>query len=284
MNHQKILITGNNGQLGRALTEHYSTAQSYDSKQLDISSQEDLSKIAWDKLDVIINAAAYTNVDYAETNEGRQLAWRINANGTRNLANLALKHSLTLVHISTDYVFDGTIKPHDEEEALSPINVYGQSKAAGDIAVSLVEKHYSLRTSWLIGNGKNFVQTMLELAQKKIEPKIVSDQIGRLTFTNELVRVIDYLLANRPAYGTYNVSNSGPEISWSDLTRLIFKLSGHNLKVYDTTTEEYFKDKPNSANRPLNSVFDLTKITSTGFISNDWQIELKNYIKERISN
>lgn len=282
MDQAKILITGGNGQLGSALKERYPDAQSYSSKQLDITNQESLSKLDLSNFEVIINAAAYTNVDGAETTEGRYLAWQVNGHGSKNLAEIALKHSLTLITISTDYVFDGSQKPHKEEELFSPINVYGQSKAAGDLVTSLLPKHYLLRTSWVIGDGKNFVQTMIELAKKDIEPKIVADQIGRLTFTSELVKVIDHLLTNKPAYGTYNVSNSGPETSWANLTRLIFKLGGYNLGVEDVSTEEYFREKPQAAKRPLNSLFDLTKLQSTGFISTDWQEDLKQYLKGRM--
>lgn len=282
MDQTKILITGSNGQLGSALKERYPDAQSYSSKQLDITNQESLYKLDWSNFEVIINAAAYTNVDGAETTEGRYLAWRVNSSGARNLAEIALKHSLMLINISTDYVFDGSQKPHKEEEPFSPINVYGQSKAAGDLVTSLLPKHYLLRTSWVIGDGKNFVQTMIELAKKDIEPKIVADQIGRLTFTSELVKVTNHLLTDKPAYGTYNVSNSGPETSWTNLTRLIFKLGGYNLGVEDVSTEEYFREKPQAAKRPLNSLFDLTKLQSTGFISTDWQDDLKKYLKGRI--
>ncbi len=281
MDQTKILITGSNGQLGSALKERYPDAQSYSSKQLDITNQESLSKLDWSSFEVIINAAAYTNVDAAETAEGRHLAWQVNADGARNLTEIALKHNCVFVNISTDYVFDGNQKPHKEEEPFSPINVYGQSKAAGDLVTSLSPKYYLLRTSWVIGNGKNFVQTMIELAQKNVEPKIVADQIGRLTFTAELVKAIDHLLVSKPAYGTYNVSNSGSETSWANLTRLIFKLGGYNLRVEDVSTEEYFREKPQAAKRPLNSLFDLTKLQSTGFISTDWQEDLKKYLKGR---
>ncbi len=281
MNESKILIIGANGQLGSALKEKYPLATALNSNELDITNLSNLQKtINWQNFLTIINAAAYTNVDGAETTTGRKIAWQVNGNGPRNLANIATKHNLTLVHISTDYVFDGAEENHLENETFSPLNVYGQSKAAGDIAVSLAPKQYTLRTSWVIGQGKNFVKTMLELATKNIEPKVVSDQIGRLTFTSELVRAIDYLLENSPSYGTYNVSNSGESTSWSNITRAIFKLANVNLKVTDTTTAEYFKDKPGSAPRPLNSTLDLTKIHNTGFKSNTWQDDLLSYIKK----
>ncbi len=281
MDESKLLIIGANGQLGSALKEKYPLATALNSNELDITNLSNLQKtINWQNFLTIINAAAYTNVDGAETTTGRKIAWQVNASGPRNLANIATKHNLTLIHISTDYVFDGVEENHLENETFSPLNVYGQSKAAGDIAVSLTSKQYTLRTSWVIGQGKNFVKTMLELASKNIEPKVVSDQIGRLTFTSELVRAIDHLLENNPSYGTYNVSNTGESTSWSDITRTIFKLANVNLKVTDTTTAEYFKDKPGVAPRPLNSTLDLTKIHNTGFKSNTWHDDLLSYIKQ----
>lgn len=215
----------------------------------------------------------------AEASEGRLASWRVNATGVRNLAAVAAARSMTLVHISSDYVFDGTASPHREDEPFSPLNVYGNSKAAGDIAASLVPQHYILRTTWVIGEGKNFVRTMLGLAQKGISPTVVGDQIGRLTFTSELVRAIDHLLTNKAAYGTYNVTNSGNTASWADITRTIFKQSGHaDLMVTDTTTAEYFAGKSGIAPRPLLSEMDLSKIQATGFHGRDWQDDLNDYI------
>ena len=142
---------------------------------------------------------------------------------------------MTLIHISSDYVFDGTREPHMEDEAFSPLSVYGASKAAGDLLVEQLEKHYLLRTTWVIGEGKNFVRTMLGLAEKGIEPTVVADQIGRLTFTSELVRAIDHLLVNQAVFGTYNVTNDGPLASWAEITRKIFALASYdNLTVTDT--------------------------------------------------
>src|SRR6185436_14057478 len=133
------------------------------------------------------------------------------------------------------------------------------------IVASLVPRHYILRTSWVIGEGKNFVRTMLELGAKGIAPTVVSDQIGRLTFTTELVRVISHFLEATPPYGTYNVSNGGEPANWADITREIFKQAGHNLLVTNTTTAEYFADKPEVAPRPLQSTLDLAKLEATGF-------------------
>jgi dTDP-4-dehydrorhamnose 3,5-epimerase len=132
----------------------------------------------------------------------------------------------------------------------------------------------------VIGDGKNFVRTMLELGRKGVNPSVVADQVGRPTFTSELVRAIDHLLKNNPEYGLYNVSNGGDPVSWSQFTREIFMQAGLSNTVTDTTTKEYFKGKPHSAPRPLNSLFDLSKIQATGFTFTDWRDDLAEYIKK----
>jgi dTDP-4-dehydrorhamnose 3,5-epimerase len=284
MNDSEIFIVGANGQLGRALKAKYPNAQSADIDQLDITNAESVKNYDWSKIKIILNAAAYTNVDGAETAEGRVAAWNVNAMAVGYLVKAAAEHDITLVHVSTDYVFDGTKDPHTEDEPFSPLGVYAQTKAAGDIAVSLAPKHYILRSSWVVGDGPNFVRTMLGLGEKGIAPTVVADQIGRLTFTTELVKIIDHLLMTNVAYGTYNASNSGEPASWSEITRAIFKEAGYDLKVTDTTTEEYFKDKDSIAPRPLKSTLALDKLEATGFQPADWHKDLANYIaKERQS-
>ncbi len=284
MEESSILIVGAGGQLGLALQQRYPQAQAVDSGQLDITNADALANFNWTAIKIILNAAAYTNVDGAESAEGRVAAWKVNATGSRNLADIAIRHDITIVHISTEYVFDGTQNPHTETEPFSPLGVYAQSKAAGDIAVSLVPKHYILRTSWVIGEGKNFVRTMISLGQKGISPSVVSDQLGRLTFTSELVRAIDHLLSTLSPYGTYNVSNGGGTASWADVTREVFKFGGFfSSEVTDTTTAEYFKDKPEAAPRPLLSVLDLSKLESTGFASVDWLEDLKTYVEKELA-
>jgi dTDP-4-dehydrorhamnose reductase len=276
----QILIVGANGQLGVALQAKYPGAQAVDSSQFDITSAEAVAGFDWSGIRTVLNAAAYTNVDGAETPEGRVAAWKVNATGVRNLAKAALQHDLTLVHISTDYVFDGTQDNHGEDEAFSPLGVYGQSKAAGDIAVSLAPRYYILRTTWMIGEGKNFVRTMLSLGERNIAPTVVNDQIGRLTFTSELVRIIDHLLTTQAPFGTYNATNNGEPGSWAAITREIFSLAGYDLTVGDTSTAEYFAGKENISPRPLNSIMNLDKLTETGFDSNDWHEDLVQYLKE----
>ena len=278
---KNYVIIGAKGQLGTALQQQYPLARAVDVDELDITDKDAVAAFDWRGTEVILNAAAYTNVDGAETAEGRLLAWKINADAVVNLVAVAAQHDATLVHISTEYVFDGTQSPHQEDEPLSPLSVYGASKAAGDAAVSLTPKHYLLRTSWVIGEGKNFVNTMLTLADKGVEPAVVSDQVGRLTFTSELVRAIHHLLMEQADYGTYNITNGGEAVSWADVTREIFQLVDYGGVVTDVTTEEYFADKPEAAQRPLQSTLDLTKIEQTGFAPRDWRVDLKQYIQSK---
>jgi dTDP-4-dehydrorhamnose 3,5-epimerase len=280
LDEQALLIIGANGQLGKALQTRYPNAKALDSEALDISNSQAVESYDWSGVKIIFNAAAYTNVDGAETAEGRVAAWRVNATGSANLARAAINNDLTLVHVSSDYVFDGTQNTHSEEEPLSPLGVYGQSKAAGDVAVSLVPKHYILRTSWVIGEGKNFVRTMLGLGQKGISPTVVADQVGRLAFTDELVRAINHLLTTNAPFGIYNASNSGEPSSWADITREIFKQGGFDLTVTDATTAEYFAGKPDIAPRPLQSTLSLDKLQSTGFQPKDWRENLVSYIEK----
>lgn len=283
MDGSRFIIIGANGQLGKALAKKYPNAQQVDQAELDITNKQAVNNFDWSSVDVILNAAAYTNVDGAETPEGRVLSWTVNAQAVSYLAQAAIKHDLTLIHVSSEYVFDGTKSPHTESEPFSPLGVYAQSKAAGDITASLVPKHYILRTSWVIGDGNNFVRTMIGLANRDISPSVVGDQIGRLTFTPTLVDAIDHLLNTQAVPGTYNVSNEGNPASWADITREIFAaMNRPDLTVTDVATTEYFKDKPESAPRPLQSALDLTKIKATGLELRNWQTDLSEYVKKEI--
>jgi dTDP-4-dehydrorhamnose reductase len=283
MDGSNFFLTGANGQLGRALRQKYGNIKHANINQLNICYEESINDYDWSNVDVIFNAAAYTNVDNAETEEGRVAAWEVNAKGVANLVKIARAHGITLVHFSSDYVFDGRQAPHKETEAFSPLGVYGQSKAAGDLIISTLPKHYVLRTSWVIGDGNNFVRTMLSLGEKGINPKIVSDQTGRLTFTNELARIAEHLISSNAPNGVYNASNSGDVVSWSNITREIFKLKNYKLEVTDITTNEYFAGKDRIAPRPLRSELDLSKLKSTGFDSADWQDDLIEYIRKEKS-
>jgi dTDP-4-dehydrorhamnose 3,5-epimerase len=283
MDDSTFFIVGANGQLGKALQAKYPRAKAVDSDQLDITSQTSVQGFDWSNIKVILNAAAYTNVDGAESAEGRIAAWKVNAQAVGYLAQAARQHNLTLVHISTDYVFDGRLNEHQEDEPLSPLSVYGASKAAGDLLVGQTPQHYILRTSWVIGDGQNFVRTMLGLGQKGVAPTVVHDQVGRLTFTSQLVSAIDHLLSKRAPAGTYNVSNSGPAASWADITRQIFKDAGYDLTVSNTTTVDYYAGKDGIAPRPLNSQLNLDKIQASGLTLRDWQQDLQVYVKEELA-
>jgi dTDP-4-dehydrorhamnose 3,5-epimerase len=288
MDSSRILIIGAHGQLGKALQAQYPAAIAVDRDEFDMTDAVFVQNYDWSKVDTILNAAAYTNVDAAETADGRNPAWKINATGPSYLSKIADEHGLTLVHISSDYVFDGTQVPHSESEAFTPLSVYGASKAAGDIAVSTARKHYILRTTWLIGNGPNFVRTIMGLAAKNISPTVVGDQIGRLTFTPTLVSAIDHLLDNNADFGTYNVTNDGEPASWADITRQIFSELGRgDLTVTDTTTEEYYAGKTAAgaviAPRPLQSTMDLSKLQATGLQLADWKRELATYVQAELT-
>lgn len=283
MDDSTFLIVGANGQLGRALKAKYPNARATDTDELDITNAEAVRNYDWNGVTVIFNAAAYTNVDGAETPEGKKAAWAVNADGVANLARAATDHDIILVHISTEYVFDGTKSLHVEDEPASPLSEYGKSKAAGDIQAAKAPKHYIVRVSWLIGDGPNFVRTMLGLGQKGISPKVVADQIGRLTFTTELVRGIDYLLSIKAPFGTYNLTNGGESVSWAEVTREIFKIAGYDLSVTDISSDEYFADKPDAAKRPLQSTLSLAKIEDIGFKPVDWQEGLKEYIAKEFA-
>jgi dTDP-4-dehydrorhamnose 3,5-epimerase len=274
-----FLIIGANGQLGQALQQRYPEAAAVDSDVLDITDMDAVEKFNWDGITTIINAAAWTNVDGAETAKGREISWLVNAVGPRNLTQIANRRGLTLIHISSDYVFDGQQKNHAEDEHFTPLSVYGQNKAAGDIAVSLADKHYILRTSWVIGNGKNFLRTMAELAGSGVRPSVVNDQFGRLTFVSELVRAIDHLLQTAAAYGVYNVTNSGEIKSWAEIAADTFEILGFERSaVTGISTAEYFADKENIAPRPTNSDMNLAKIQATGFVSEKYEPLMKKFI------
>ena len=281
MDNSKIVIIGAYGQLGKALSAHFEGAVCVDRDELDITNAKTVEAFDWAGKELIINAAAYTNVDGAETEKGRRACWQINAMAVSHLAKTAIAHDLAIIHISTDYVFDGTLTPHAEDESLTPISVYGQTKAAGDLIVSTVPKHYVLRISWLIGDGPNFIRAIMGIAAKNISPSVVCDQVGRLTFTTELVGAIDHLLTHEAAYGSYNFSSSGEPASLAQIATTVFQeLGREDLIVQEVTTDEYYLGKAVIAARPRLSTFDLSKIEATGYHALDWAESLHKYIRE----
>ncbi|MCU1515421.1 MAG: dTDP-4-dehydrorhamnose reductase [Pseudarthrobacter sp.] len=278
---KKILVLGADGQLGKALRELYDGDPSVEFAargDFDITSADAYAGKNWKNYSTVINAAAYTAVDTAETPDGRAAAWRINVTAVAHLARTAVAQDLTLVHVSSDYVFDGTAADHSEDEAFSPLGVYGQSKAAGDAVVGVVPRHYIVRTSWVIGEGNNFVRTMSSLAGRGITPSVVNDQVGRLSFTADIAAGIRHLLDAGAAYGVYNLSNDGEPQSWADIAADVYELTGASRDaVTGVSTEDYFKGKA-AAPRPLNSVLDLSRIKATGFTPANAADRLKDYL------
>ncbi|MCM3485093.1 sugar nucleotide-binding protein [Kocuria rosea] len=282
MSPRRILVIGANGQLGRALRHVFADCPWVDfasRQEFDAADSSVYASVDWRRYGAVINAAAYTAVDEAETETGRRDAWRNNAQAASLLARISTDNDLTLVHVSSDYVFDGTRSVHDEAEPLSPLGVYGQTKAAADVAVASVSRHYIVRTSWVIGDGTNFVGTMASLAQRDVQPQVVDDQIGRLTFTDDLARGIKHLLDVSAPYGTYNLSNDGEPVTWAEIAEYVYeKLGRPRSRVTGVSTDQYFADKPQAAPRPRNSVLDLSQIKSVGFMPRDQRAALSEYL------
>ncbi len=276
---RRTLVIGANGQLGRALQAALPGADFADRARIDLFDEESLDRVRWSDYDTVINAAAYTAVDEAETPAGRTNCWDANVTGVARLARHVAQHGITLVHVSSDYVFDGSREgAYVETDNVAPLGVYGQTKAAGDAIVQTLPRHYIVRTSWVIGEGGNFVRTMASLAERGIDPSVVDDQIGRLSFTPDIAAAILHLLAERPAYGVYNVSNSGEPGSWAQIAARVFELTGHDpARVTGVTTAAYFAGKQ-AAPRPLNSVLSLDKIAATGFTPRDADEALREYL------
>ncbi|RYQ17644.1 SDR family oxidoreductase [Bifidobacterium pseudolongum] len=289
---RRTLVTGANGQLGRAIREYVQEhgLEGFEFTDIDefyFSDPAAYAQIDWSLYGTIINAGAYTAVDKVETPEGRAAAWKANAQGPALLAKTATEHNLTLVHISSDYVFDGVAQVHDEEESFTPLGVYGQTKAAGDIAVATAPKHYILCSSWVIGDGHNFVKTMISLSDRVANPDealeqvtVVDDQIGRLTFTQDMARAIFFLLEREAPYGTYDLTLSGDSVSWAAIAREVFAQANVNAQaVAPINTEEYFANATVPVNpRPAYSTLDLAKIEETGIEPSDWRDEFHTYV------
>lgn len=276
---KRTLVLGVGGQLGRALRVALPQAEFADRARIDICDEGSLDRVVWRDYDTVINAAAYTAVDTAETATGRAACWETNVAGLARLVAHARAHRITLVHVSSDYVFDGAQSaPYTELDPVSPLGVYGQTKAAGDALAATVPCHYIVRTSWVVGDGSNFVRAMAALALRGVNPAVVDDQVGRLSFTSDIAAGIMHLLERRPAYGVYNLTSAGRPASWAGIARLVFEALGHDpARISGVSTAQYFAGK-GAAPRPRNSVLALDKIEATGFVPRDAGAALAAYV------
>ncbi len=278
---KRIIITGCNGQLGREMNRLYAGNQDIelvntDVEELDITSIDAVMKFTKDVQPyAIINCAAYTAVDACETN--KDLAFKVNTIGPRNLAIAARENGAKLLHVSTDYVFDGTKQtPYYENDPLCPQSVYGSTKAEAEKMVQqMADRYFILRTAWLYGDGKNFAKTMLRLAETNEVVKVVGDQYGTPTSAYELAKGIDSLLFT-DNYGVFHATCEG-SCNWAEFATEIFRLAKKNTKVQAITTEEYGAP----ANRPAHSVLEnyMFKMTN-GYQFADWHDAIEKYLKE----
>ena len=281
---KKIIVTGCNGQLGRAINHVLADQKEYDLvntdvAELDITNIDKVMELAREvKPYAIINCAAMTNVNACETE--RDAAFRINAIGPRNLSIAAAETGAKMFQISTDYVFSGSEnKRYREYDQVNPMSVYGTSKLQGEYLVKdFAGKYFILRTAWMYGEGNNFVKTMLRLAETRDTVTVVKDQFGTPTYSMELARAIAYLLPT-DNYGVFHATCEG-ECSWADFATEIFRLAGKSTKVQGVTTEEYDKIAPGQAHRPAFSVldnymFDMT----TDFKFKPWEEAIPEYSK-----
>ena len=271
---RRILVTGANGQLGRALKRLLADAEFCTHADFDITNPPERN---WKQYSAIINCAAYNDVNGAEND--RAAAWAVNAEAPARLARIAAENQLTLVHVSSDYIFDGTNEVHSEEELPSPLSAYGASKAAGDTAAQTAPQHYVIRTSWVFGDGENFMSTMRRLANKGVEPKVIHDQRGRPTFAEDLAKGIVHLLNSDADYGVYNLSNSGDTVGRDEIAMAIFIGIGHDpAEVTPVSTEQYREIAGPEAPRPKESTLALDKIEATGFKPQNWRAALALYL------
>ncbi|WP_396636218.1 dTDP-4-dehydrorhamnose reductase [Maribacter sp. R77961] len=262
----KLLVTGANGQLGKSFRDSVSLLSEYEwhfksSSDLDITDKEAIS-ILFDKeeFDYCINCAAYTAVDKAETN--KEQAFLINSQALKYLAENCEKSNCVLIHVSTDFVFNGLKETaYTELDETNPINEYGKSKLQGEENVKkLCSKHYIIRTSWVYSNyGNNFLNTMVRLAKEREELNIVNDQFGTPTFAGDIAKAIVYIIQNNTGhYGVYHYSNEG-ETSWFGFAQAIFNYIGSKIKINPVSSNDYVT----AAKRPKNSVLNKDKIKIT---------------------
>lgn len=291
----KVLVTGVKGQLGfdcvNELTKRGHEAVGVDIEEMDITDAASVNRVVTETApDAVIHCAAWTAVDAAEDEENREKVRLVNAVGTENIANVCKELDCKMLYLSTDYVFNGqgTAPWEPDCRDYKPLSVYGETKLAGELAVSeTLEKYYIVRIAWVFGkNGKNFIKTMLSLGKTHDTIKVVSDQIGTPTYTYDLAKLlVDMIETDK--YGYYHATNEGGYISWYDFTTEIFRqaaamgrpeYSADRLHVIPVTTEEYGASK---AKRPFNSRLDKSKLTENGFtLLPTWQDALQRYLKE----
>ena len=249
---------------------------------MDITDEKAVEKaLCEEKPDVVVHCAAWTAVDLAEDEDKRDKVRAINAGGTQNLATVCKKIDAKMIYISTDYVFNGQGETPwlPDQKDYAPLNVYGQTKLEGELAVAnTLEKYFIVRIAWVFGlNGKNFIKTMLNVGKKFDTVRVVNDQIGTPTYTLDLSRLL-VDMAESDKYGYYHATNEGGYISWYDFTKEIFAQAGYATKVIPVTTAEYGLSK---AARPFNSRLDKSKLAENGFEPlPTWQDALARYLKE----
>lgn len=280
----KLFITGYSGQLGYDVAKE-AEARGYEyfgvsSRDLDITDRESTVRMISEYApDAVVHCAAYTKVDLAE--DEREQCMKVNALGTRNIAEACRIAGCRMMYISTDYIFDGqgTEPWKPESEDYAPLNVYGQSKLEGELAVrELLEKFYIVRIAWVFGvNGSNFIKTMLKVGKSHDSVRVVNDQIGTPTYTADLARLLVDLLETEK-YGIYHATNEGGYISWYDFCCEIYRRAGLPTEVIPVTTEEYGLSK---AKRPFNSRLDKSKLRENGLEPlPDWKDAVTRYLKE----
>ena len=279
----KILITGANGMLAKSVRARLKEGNELictDVANLDITDEEAVMKfVEGNKPEYIVNCAAFTAVDKAE--EVYDLAEKINANGPGNLAKAAKAVDATLVHISTDYVFDGDLdvtKSYVETDAVGPVTVYGKTKLHGEEQVKAnTDKYYIFRTAWLYGDGNNFVRTMLKLGNEKDEISVVADQHGSPTYAEDLANIIAEAIEKKIPYGLYHSTNQG-FTTWYDFTKKIFELADIKCNVKPVTSEEFIRP----AKRPKNSKLNKQKLLDQGVTVPEWEDGLKRYLETEL--
>lgn len=277
----KVLVTGVKGQLGydvvNELNKRGHVAIGTDIEEMDITDAASVDTVIKENTpDAVIHCAAYTAVDAAEDNV--ELCRKINADGTQNIANVCKELDIKMIYISTDYVFDGEgERPWEPDDERTPLNVYGQTKYEGELAVqNTLDKFFIVRIAWVFGvNGKNFIKTMLNLGKTRDSLTVVNDQFGSPTYTYDLARLlVDMVETDK--YGIYHATNEGI-CTWYEFACEIFRQAGMNVKVSPVLASEY----PAKAKRPSNSRMSKEKLTESGFEKlPTWQDALGRYLKE----